>query len=105
MVARLLGEESHDGIAISSNRLATYNPATYGTMNYAMLFPEPLAIPDGTGGNISNFLNSFQRGNRDDQPRTEDGSILQALNLMNNSFVMTRVSTTTPATGLLPASL
>ena len=33
------------------------------------------------------FLDSFLRGNRDDQPRKSDGSILQALNLMNNNFV------------------
>ncbi len=105
MVRRLWGEEIHDAVAVASNILPTYNPATYGTLNFAMQFPEPLGIPDGTSGNISTFLDSFQRGNRDDQPRTEDGSILQALNLMNNSFIMTRTSTTTPATSLLVTNL
>ena len=30
---------------------------------------------------------AFLSGNRDDQPRKQDGSIIQALNLMNNGFV------------------
>ena len=96
MVRRLWGEELHDAIAISSNQLPSYNITTYGTINYAMQFPEPLGMPDGNNGNINGMLNSFLRGNRDDQVRTGDGSILQALNLMNDSFVMTRTSATRP---------
>ena len=105
MVRRLWGEEIHDAIAISSQTIPSYTIDTYGTISYAMQFPEPVGIPDGTSGNISGFLDSFLRGNRDDQPRSEDGSILQALNLMNDSFVMTRTSPKTPATALLPANL
>jgi len=105
MVRRLWGEEIHDAVAVSSNQLPSYNITTYGTITYAMQFPEPVGIPDGTSGNISGFLDSFLRGNRDDQPRSQDGSILQALNLMNDSYIMTRTSSTTPATGLLPAAL
>jgi hypothetical protein len=105
MVRRLWGEEIHDAVAISSNNIPVYNIATYGTISYAMQFPEPLNLPDGATGNITGFLDSFLRGNRDDQPRSEEGSILQTLNLMNDSFVMTRTSPTTPATGLLPANL
>jgi hypothetical protein len=51
------------------------------------------------------MLDSFLRGNRDDQPRSQDGSILQTLNLMNDSFIMNRTSATAPATGLLVTSL
>jgi hypothetical protein len=106
MVRRLWGEEIHDAVAVSSNNLPSYKlNAAYGTITYAMQFPEPLGLPDGTTGNISGFLDSFLRGNRDDQPRSEDGSILQALNLMNDSFIMTRTSPTSPATGLLPTAL
>lgn len=105
MVRRLWGEELHDAVAISSNQLPSYNITTYGTLTYAMQFPEPLSLPDGANGNITGFLNSFLRGNRDDQPRTGDGSILQALNLMNDSYIMTRTSATTPVTGLLAANL
>src|SRR5581483_5937741 len=42
------------------------------------------------GGDATTILDSFLRGNRDDQPRKSDGSILQALNLMNNNFVVQR---------------
>lgn len=106
MVRRLWGEEIHDAVSVSSNQMPTYNlGATYGTVNFAMQLPEPLGLPDGNSGNITGFLDSFLRGNRDDQPRSQDGSILQALNLMNDSFIMTRTSPTTPATGLLTTSL
>ena len=105
MVRRLWGEEVHDAIAISSNDLPTYKLTTYGTINYAMQFPEPLSLPDGASGKVTGFLDAFLRGNRDDQPRSGEGSILQALGLMNNAFVMTRTSPTSPATGLLAASL
>jgi len=105
MVRRLWGEEVHDAIAISSNNLPAYQLTTYGNVNYAMQFPEPLALPDGASGKVTGFLDAFLRGNRDDQPRSGEGSILQALGLMNNTFVMTRTSPTSPATGLLVTSL
>jgi len=105
MVRRLWGEEIHDAIAISSNNVPTYNLKTYGVIHYAMQLPEPLSLPDGANGKVTGFLDSFLRGNRDDQPRSGEGSILQALGLMNNSFVMTRTSFASPATGLLATSL
>src|SRR5258708_32762353 len=74
-------------------------------MNYAMQFPEPLGTPDGNNGHISMWLDSFLRGNRDDEPRSSDGSILQALNLMNDSFVMTRTAPGSPGGALLPNHL
>jgi hypothetical protein len=60
-----------------------------------MKLPEPL----NTGGNGSTaassvFLDAFLRGNRDDQDRRGDGSISQALDLMNDTFVMTKVNST-----------
>src|SRR5258708_39103819 len=74
-------------------------------MNYAMQFPEPLGTPDGNNGHISMWLDSFLPGNRDDEPRSSDGSILQALNLMNDSFVMNRTATGSPRRALLPSHL
>jgi hypothetical protein len=102
LVRRLWGEELHDAIAISSLDVPTYNITTYGVINYAMQFPETINLPDGSSGHISMWLDSFLRGNRDDQPRSEDGSILQALNLMNDSFVMTRTAPGSPVGALLP---
>jgi hypothetical protein len=78
---------------------------TYGQINYAMQFPEPLGTPDGSNGHISMWLDSFLRGNRDNQPRSSDGSILQALNLMNDTFVMTRTAPGSPAGALLPSNI
>jgi hypothetical protein len=103
MVRRLWSEEVHDAIAQSSAQVPTYNNATWGPANWAMQFPEPLNTPDGGNGAVNNFLNAFLRGNRDDQVRKPDGSISQALNLMNDNFVMSRIK---PATaGLLKTSL
>ena len=80
MVRRLWAEELHDAITTTSGVIPSYNMGTvYGTVSYAMQLPEPLNMPDGGNGAVNNFLNSFLRGNRDDQPRKGDGSILQAL--------------------------
>ncbi len=35
-------------------------------------------------------MNSFVRGNRDTQARSQSGSILQQLSLMNDPFILTR---------------
>jgi hypothetical protein len=92
MVRRLWSEEVHDAITQSSGMVPTYNMgAVYGSVSSAMQLPEPLNTPDGGNGAINNFLNAFLRGNRDDQTRSQDGSISQALDLMNDNFVMSRV--------------
>ena len=99
-VRRLWSEEVHDAIAQSSNVLPAYTVAANGTVTWAMQFPEPLNTP--TAGNaVTPFLDSFLRGNRDDQVRSGDGSISQALNLMNDPFVMSRIKSTGPAGSLL----
>jgi len=87
-------------VAQSSGIGATYRIANFGTANWAMQFPEPRNIP---GGAVGYFLDTFQRGNRDDQDRRGGGSILQALSLMNDNFVMSRIRPTGAAanTGLL----
>ena len=71
-------------------------------LTWAMQFPEPLNTP--TAGNaVTPFLDAFLRGNRDDQVRSSDGSISQALDLMNDNFVMSRTKSNGPATSLLVA--
>lgn len=97
MVRRLWAEEVHDAIAQSSNLIPSYtinqNGASFGPVNWAMQLPETLALPDGNG-RVSQFLDAFLRGNRDDQSRRGDGSISQALDLMNDNFVMSRIRAT-----------
>ena len=89
-------EEVHDAVAQSSGTMPSYSMAGftdlgYAKVSYAMQLPDVIGAPSGDG-NASGLLDSFLRGNRDDQPRKPDGSILQALNLMNNNFVVQRIA-------------
>ena len=91
---RLDAEEIHDAIAA-----ATDGPGNYpirsrtGTVlqpvQWAMQLPdtrEPLS-----NRRVARFLDSLGRGDRDLTVRSSDGSALQALNLMNHGFVMSRI--------------
>lgn len=90
LVRRLWSEEIHDAITQSTGIGATYTNANWNpqTVNMAMQLPEPL----NTGGNAANLLNAFLRGDRDTAPRNGGGAIPQALALMNDNFVMSRVT-------------
>jgi hypothetical protein len=93
-VRRLWAEEIHDAVVQSSGVLPAYTVAATGAISfppiaYAMQLPDTVGLP---GGSVANFLNSFLRGNRDDADRKQEGSVLQALNLMNDSFIMSRTA-------------
>ncbi len=98
LVRRLWAEEIHDAISVSSNILPTYNVVEYGgaiytdrtnrTVRFAMQLPETGNLPDA---NTASFLSSFGRGDRLTEDRKADGSAIQALNLMNDTFVMNRI--------------
>jgi hypothetical protein len=104
MVRRLWSEEVHDAIAQSSNTLPSYTVGVSGTLTWAMQFPELLNTPSA-GNPVTPFLDAFLRGNRDDEVRSGDGSISQALDLMNDNFVMSRVKSTGASTSLLVQNL
>jgi uncharacterized protein DUF1553 len=120
MVRRLWAEEIHDAVVQSSgiapsynvrgfSAASTVNGTTYpgfGHITWAMQLPDVVSVPDGTGP-VSQFLDNFLRGNRDDQPRKSEGSILQALDLMNDKFVASRIHATGKGTagGLLARNL
>jgi hypothetical protein len=107
-VRRLWGEEIIDGVVQSSGSMPCttqvsgvctvpgYTVTGWTDLNngdrprYAMQFPDVI----GTEGTTNAFLDSFLRGNRDDQPRRPDGSILQALNLMNASLIEGKLALT-----------
>ena len=103
LVRRLWAEEIHDSIALSSGLTPAYRiPQFTGpdlltresrTVNWAMQLPEPAGLPDG-GGVVTQFLDAFLRGNRDDIARSGEGSLQQSLGLMNDNFVMTRIRAT-----------
>jgi hypothetical protein len=103
-VRRLWSEEVHDAIAQSSNILPSYAVTANGTLTWAMQFPEPLNTPSA-GSAVTPFLDAFLRGNRDDEVRSGDGSISQALDLMNDPFVMSRTKSTGVSTSLLVQNL
>jgi len=103
-VRRLWSEEVADAIMQSSGTFPTYKytgftDVGYPVVSYMMQLPDVVGAP--SDGTMSGFLDSFLRGNRDDQPRKQDGSILQALNLMNNNIVESRLATT----GTTPSQL
>jgi hypothetical protein len=56
-----------------------------------MQFPDVRSTSDGT---TDTFLDNFLRGNRDDQPRKYDGSILQALGMMNSTLIENKMAAT-----------
>src|SRR5262245_28540517 len=91
---RLDAEEIHDsiikasGIGVNYQLRDSLNQPTY-TVNWAMQLPDT-SEPRGNGQAIA-FLNSFIRGDRDVKPRSLEPSIMQALNMMNHQFVMTRI--------------
>lgn len=92
-VRRLEGEEIHDTIQIATNVLGRYTVAGWADpVNWAFQLPEPVEPRSNTA--VRDFMGFFLRGNRDTQFRAQDGSILQQLNLMNNSFVTSRAKVT-----------
>lgn len=100
-VRRLWAEEVTDAIAQISGFPGSYTytvrsnplPPLPGTTNnngavaWAMQLPQTARFP---GGAMSQFLDSFLRGNRIDAERKGEGAIPQVLNLMNDAFVMDR---------------
>ena len=87
LVRRLWAEEIHDAVAQTSGILPVYRIGAFAT-NWAMQFPETLNMPGRNA--TSALLDSFTRGDRDQTERRSDGSPLQALNLMNHEFVVSR---------------
>lgn len=93
LVRRLDAEEIHDaiikatGVGVTYQLRDTLNQNTF-QVNWAMQLPDT-SEPRGNG--VISFLNSFIRGDRDVKPRSNEASIQQALNLMNNSLVMNRI--------------
>jgi len=107
---RLDAEEIHDAIVQATGLppVTTYRDANSTTNSTVIGFPIlgdegtlrrvvrwagqlPDPIEPRQRFDVRSFLDSFLRGNRDSNPRTDDSSILQALNLMNNTIVTTRI--------------
>jgi len=89
---RLMAEEVFDAIVKSTGVPANLGVSGGGSVPRAMLLPDPTE-----GGTFAEFLNAFERGNRDDEPRNSDSSIVQALALLNDHVVTDRIAATNPA--------
>lgn len=87
LVRRLWGEEIADSISLSANIPNKFTFDNGTTSAWAMQYPEPAK-------ETSTLLASFLPGNRDDQPRKQDGSIQQTLALMNDGNVMNKLVST-----------
>ena len=87
---RMDAEEIHDAVVKATGIMPTYTlRGSLPTVQWAMQFPDTRE-PQSNGG-VAAFLNSFGRGDRDTLFRRSDGSVLQALNMMNNAFINTRI--------------
>ena len=106
LVRRLTAEEIFDAMSQSSNvftaTTVSQNNITIGPNGvgdttpfyYTMQFPDT-DTTGGTGTNsVGTFLDDFLRGNRRDVFRANDGSAIQALDLMNSPLMMNRLTAT-----------
>jgi hypothetical protein len=102
LVRRLDAEEMHDAVARATGILGNYQVfGLPGPIQWAMQLPDTIEpIPyqgqprDASlilGQQARLFLNTFERGTRDQVPRSNDPSILQGLAVMNSPFVNSRI--------------
>jgi Protein of unknown function (DUF1549)/Protein of unknown function (DUF1553) len=90
---RMMAEVAFDAVTASTSVPATFNVAGMNNVSKAMQLPDPL---EGRRSGGTQFINNFGRGDRDDNARSNDSSISQALALMNDLNVTLRVKRTTP---------
>ncbi len=96
---RMDAEEIHDAVVKATGVPANYEfRSRTGTLldpvQWAMQFPD--TREPRSNRRVRDFLNSFGRGDRDLTDRGSDGSPLQALNLLNHQFIMSRINANNP---------
>ena len=93
---RLLGsEELHDAIVEATGVYPNYprKDMLYGTPQSAMRYWTQAATPENIGdADAKQLLRTFGQSNREWANPTKDGSILQAMMMMNSKFVTSRVT-------------
>lgn len=96
---RLSAEMVHDSVLIASGIPTQYRVSrSIPSVQYAMQLPDVNRLLRGKAARIRNaaaFIRAFLPGDRKQNPRSFEGSPLQALQLMNNPFVLNRASSTT----------
>ena len=103
-VKRLTAEQVVDALMVASNQFTMFRASrALGTVNFAMQLPDVSEVPVGGGAfarNIRSILQAFTRGDREETKRSGEGSPLQALSLMNNRFVLSRLNRNNQASTL-----
>ena len=88
LVRRLDSEELHDALAQSSGIPGNFRVQGFSErIRWAMQLPDTVTPRRSVG----EFLNTFLRGDRDENPRRGDLAVTQALDLMNDPVVIERV--------------
>jgi Protein of unknown function (DUF1549)/Protein of unknown function (DUF1553) len=85
---RMMAEAVLDSVVRATGVAITIPVQGMNPVSKAMALPDPLEAarrPEGL------LLTNFGRGNRDDIARSNDGAIAQALGMMNDALVVTRV--------------
>lgn len=90
---RLMAEALLDSVGTATQILPTFTVEGLGTFTDAMALPDPLT--PNQRNPFARFMSSFGRGDRDQNKRTYDGSILQALGMLNDRVVTDRVKAAT----------
>ncbi|HEX2061685.1 MAG TPA: DUF1553 domain-containing protein [Thermoanaerobaculia bacterium] len=85
---RLMAEMLLDAVATATDLPMNFPVAGMQPVTKAIKLPDPL---DARRQPASLFMDHFGRGNRDDVLRTNDSAVSQALALMNDAVVTTRV--------------
>ncbi|MEQ1827383.1 MAG: DUF1549 domain-containing protein [Pirellula sp.] len=95
-VRLLSSEELHDAIVEATGVYADYprKHMLYGTPQPAIRYWTQAASPENIGdGDAKQLLRTFGQTNREWANPAKDGSILQAMMMMNSKFVTSRVTT------------
>jgi hypothetical protein len=90
---RLEGEEIHDAVAHATGVFINYTVQGWDDqVRWAVMLPDP--SEPRSNGTAAAFMNVFIRGNRDTQQRSQSGSVLQQLALMNSTWVLDKIRVT-----------
>jgi hypothetical protein len=84
---RMLAESVADAVARATGVALPRFNINGLSIDRAMQLPDPTE----PRGGFAQFLNAFGRGDRDTTDRSREGSIVQALGMLNDPFVVTRV--------------